>query len=182
MSAKHHKQIPSVQNTCLKNVKNLVNPIEELGNPFREDSGDLLAIDTKDIMPMEVVKSIKNIKKIGQDQFKAFISERLIKHARPINDPIKRDKLLIFSRPTTKAVSKKQVQIAALKDDCSLFPGFILCANLIQVISKTFSDTKTSHGLHYYPSMIISGKETKQTLFDVNFVKHLYAQLLLKSK
>lgn len=51
MSTKHHKQILSVQNTFLKNVDNLVNVIEELGNPFKEDSADLLAIDTKDIMP-----------------------------------------------------------------------------------------------------------------------------------
>ena len=36
--------------TFLKNV------IEELGNPFKEDGSEMLAIDTKDIMPMEVVK------------------------------------------------------------------------------------------------------------------------------
>lgn len=79
---------------------------------------------------MEVVESIKNIKKIGQDQFKAFVSEKMIEPARPITDPIKRNKLPIFSQPTTKDVSKKQAQVVTLKDDCSLFPGFILRANL----------------------------------------------------
>jgi len=87
MSTKH--QVPSMQNTFLKNVKNLVNAIEELGNPFKEDSGDLLALDTKDIMPTEVFETIKNIKTIGQDQYKAFVAERMVECTRPITDPIK---------------------------------------------------------------------------------------------
>ena len=128
MSTKHHEQVPSIQNTFLKNVKNLVNAIEELGNPFKEDSGDLLALDTKDIMATEVVESIKNIKTIGQDQHKAFVAERMIECTRPITDPIKRNKLPIFSWPTVKAVSKKQAQVAALNDDCSLFSRlYIAC-------------------------------------------------------
>ena len=35
----------------------LKNVIEELVNPFKEDGGELLAIDTRDIMLMEVVNS-----------------------------------------------------------------------------------------------------------------------------
>ena len=58
MSTKHHEQVLSVQNAFLKNVLNVM---EGLGNPFKEDSGDLLALDTKNIMPTEVVESIKNI-------------------------------------------------------------------------------------------------------------------------
>lgn len=58
MSTKHHEQVPSVQNAFLKNVLNVM---EGLGNPFKEDSGDLLALDTKNIMPTEVVESINNI-------------------------------------------------------------------------------------------------------------------------
>ena len=120
-STKHHEQVPSVQNAFLKNVKSLVSSMEDLGNPFKEDSGDLLALDTKDIMPSEVVESVKNIKKIGQSQYKAFVTERMVERTRPITHPIKRNKLPLFSRPTTKTVSKKQAQVSALKDDCSLF-------------------------------------------------------------
>lgn len=148
MSTKHHKQIPSVQNTFL-NVDNLLNAIEELGNPFKMDSGDLLAIDTKDIMPTEVVESIKNIKKIGQDQFKAFVSEKMIKPTRPITDPIKRNKPLLFSRPNTKDASKKQAKVVALKDDFSLFPGFISRANFVKGDLQDFFRHETSQGLCY---------------------------------
>lgn len=95
--------------------------MEDLGNPFKEDSGDLLAIDTKDIMPVEVVESVQNIKKIGQSQYKAFVTERMVERTKPITHPIKWNKLPLFSRPTAKAVFKKQAQVSALKDDCSLF-------------------------------------------------------------
>lgn len=127
-STKHHEQVPSLQNTFLKNVKSLVNAVEELGNPFKEDSGDLLSLDTKDIMPKEVVESVKNIQKVGQDQYKAFVTEKMIQRTKPITDPIKRNKLPLFSRLPIKAASKKQAQVAALKDDCSLFSRlYIAC-------------------------------------------------------
>ncbi len=38
---RHHEQIPSVQKTFLSHVKNVVNVIEELGNPFSDASTDL---------------------------------------------------------------------------------------------------------------------------------------------
>ena len=66
-------------------------------------------------------RSVQNIKKIGQSQYKAFVSERMVERTKPITHPIKRNKLPLFSRPTTKTVSKKQAQVSALKDDCSLF-------------------------------------------------------------
>lgn len=46
-------------------MKSFINAIEELGNLFKEDSGDLFVFDTKDIMSIEVVEFIKNIKIIG---------------------------------------------------------------------------------------------------------------------
>ncbi|KAK3747214.1 hypothetical protein QZH41_014645, partial [Actinostola sp. cb2023] len=73
---KHHDQMTSVQKTFVKEVKALIDAVEELGNPFREDSGELLVLDTKDIMPKEVVDSVKNIEKLGHDQYTAFVKER----------------------------------------------------------------------------------------------------------
>jgi len=46
----HHEQKPGVQSTFLKDVVNTVSCFEELGNPFTEESENLMAIHTKDIM------------------------------------------------------------------------------------------------------------------------------------
>ena len=46
ISTKHHEQTPSIQKAFANDVKSLVATVEELGNPFLEDSGDLLTLDT----------------------------------------------------------------------------------------------------------------------------------------
>jgi len=48
---KHHEQIPTTQRSFLEKVQRLTNTLEEMGNPFQEESGDLLSLDTKDIAP-----------------------------------------------------------------------------------------------------------------------------------
>ena len=48
-SAKHHEQVLSTQNAFFKDVTSLVNSIDQLGIPFKEDSGDLLSMDKIDI-------------------------------------------------------------------------------------------------------------------------------------
>ena len=52
---RHHEQVPSVQKAFAKDVKSLIGVIEQMGNPFCEDSADLLVLDTKEIVPKCVV-------------------------------------------------------------------------------------------------------------------------------
>ena len=47
---RHHDQVSSIQVSFQKDVLSLVSTFEEMGNPFEEDSKDLLVLDTKDIM------------------------------------------------------------------------------------------------------------------------------------
>ena len=83
-SAKHHEQVRSVQKHFLENAKDLVNTKEEMGNPFQEDSGDLLALDTKEIMPKEVVESVNKIQNLVQNQYKAFVNDRMIERKKQL--------------------------------------------------------------------------------------------------
>lgn len=46
----------AVQAAFKKAVLSLVSAIEEMGNPFQEDSTDLLVLDSKEIMDETVVK------------------------------------------------------------------------------------------------------------------------------
>ena len=127
---KHHEQVPSLQNAFLKDVKNLVNAMEDLGNPFKEDSGDLLTLDTKVIMPIVVVESVKNIQRIGKDQYNTFVREVILReeNEKAVTQPIKRNKLPLFGRLPATTVSKTKAKVAALKDDCSLFSRlYIAC-------------------------------------------------------
>ena len=125
-SIKHHDQNPGIQASCFTEISSLVNVIEEMGNPFMEDSGDLLTLDTKDIMEEPVVSSVRNVVNLGQTQYSLFVQERFLERSKPINEPIKKNKLQLFSSPKTQV--KKKTQTAALKDDCALFSRlFIAC-------------------------------------------------------
>ena len=64
----HHEQMPSVQKAFFKDVQALISVLEEMGNPFTEDSTDLIVLDTKEIMPECVVQVIKTAKQKGQSQ------------------------------------------------------------------------------------------------------------------
>ena len=48
MNTHHHDQTRSVQSAFAKYVHSLVSVIEDLGNPFEEESFDLLFLDSKE--------------------------------------------------------------------------------------------------------------------------------------
>ena len=110
-----------MQSTFLKDVVNTVSCFEELGNPFTEESENLMAIHTKDIMDDSVLATVKKAHKVGEEQFCLFVKERFIDRSKPVTDPRKKNNLPTFSTPTKKAVSKDQAKVKLLKEDCSLF-------------------------------------------------------------
>lgn len=123
---KHHEQTPAAQVTFAKEVANLISTIDDMGNPFSEDSGDLLTLDTKDIMDPAVVKTVNSAFSVGQKQYDLFVKERFVHRSKPITEPIKKNKLPLFARQ--KPPLKQKSQLAILKDDCVLFSRlYIAC-------------------------------------------------------
>ena len=57
---KHHVQSPSVQQRFVAHTKALVIAFQEAGNPFDEDSHEVVIIDTKEVMLNNVARSIMN--------------------------------------------------------------------------------------------------------------------------
>ena len=81
-----------VQERFQTQVRALVHSFETLGNPFKEDSDDLLVLDTKEIASTQVVTTVNGIENAGQEQFQMFLEERLIKHKKEVTDIIKLNK------------------------------------------------------------------------------------------
>ena len=96
-----------------------------MGNPFVEESDDLLVLDNigaRNILDASVVETIKMIEELGKMQYEAFVTERLEKRTASLYEPIKRSKLALFSSPPScKKKSKDKMQIGSLKSNCSLF-------------------------------------------------------------
>ena len=118
---RHHEEVKGVQDAFRKEVKSLRATIEEMGNPFMESSGDLLVLDTHDIVDSSVTDTIENIVKNGKRQYEEFVTKCLVKRNKSLFDPIQTNKNFLFSCPPQKTVSKQKMQIATLKQNCSLF-------------------------------------------------------------
>ena len=83
------------------NVHSLVDVIEEMGNPFLEDRAYLLQLDTGDIVEDTGVTLMRQAEETGQRQYEDFQKERLVEQSRSLMDPIKKNKLSLFSHPST---------------------------------------------------------------------------------
>ena len=121
VDTRHHDQTPSIQTAFAKDVRSLVSVSEDLGNPFEEESTDLLVLDTKEITDHTSVKAVQNVRRIGQEQFQAFSRECLIERSESIDDVIHRNELKLFGSACKKNVSKGKQQLASLKSDMGLF-------------------------------------------------------------
>ena len=125
----NHEQMKSVQERFQMQVRALVHSFETLGNPFKEDSDDLLVLDTKEIASMQVVTTVNGIENPSQEQFQMFLEERLIKHKKEVTDVIKLNKFALFSNP--RVTFKREAGSHLPKAE--LFPVF----SVIHFLSST---------------------------------------------
>ena len=102
-----HDQHSGVQ-AAFHQVRTLATVTEEMGNPFLEDSQDLLVIDTRDVMDVAVADTVRKVKSLGEEQYKKFVEERLKLCTKPVTETLPKNKLPLFSRPPVKTQSKQK--------------------------------------------------------------------------
>ena len=67
------------------------------------------------------VETVRNVKKIGQEQFQAFNRECLVERTKSIDDSIRRNKLKVFNTSTPRSVSKGKQEQTSIRSDVALF-------------------------------------------------------------
>ena len=138
-SKKHHEQNPTTQKKFAKDVKALVDTLEEMGNPFLEDNGDLLTLDTKIIMSKEVIQTINTIEENGQKQYNTFLSERLsAPQNMSLSKTITKNNYPLFSKVSVKQPSKIKEQVKYLESNCKLFSGLYIGSQFRQGNTNNF--------------------------------------------
>ena len=90
---RHHEQVAGKQNRFQKHVKQVVEMFEEMGNPFMDDSTELVSMVSKSIADESVVKSTYGIEDLGREKYHEFVQKRLIHRSVAIDDPIPQNKL-----------------------------------------------------------------------------------------
>ena len=101
-------------------------------NPFMEESEGLSVLDIRDVADPAIVQIVREIEKTGQDQYK-YMTERMIERTTSVFDPISKNQIPLFSRPSSRGLSKTKQTITSLKSDCTLF-------------SRLYIATQTRHG------------------------------------
>ena len=120
---RHHDQSATTQSKFSQHVRAMVETIEEMGNPFEEDSTDLIVLDTREIMTDEAVSNLQSIKSAGKSQYEKFVIDRLERRVVPVSDIISKNNMAVFQKknPHPNKTSKAFHQIRSLKNSCELF-------------------------------------------------------------
>jgi hypothetical protein len=152
---KHHDASKAVQTAFDKDVKALVTAMSNMGNPFVEESGSIVVLDSKDVASTDMVNTVKQVEKIGKDQYDVYVKERLIDKTKSIMDTIKKNNLPLFSQPRKRVVSKAQMKISSLKSNCALFSRlYIGCQSRDGNLEEFFSHENQA----YPPSLSQMGE------------------------
>ena len=77
----------------------MTDSLEEIGNPFLEETKGLMRLETRDIIDSAVITSVFQIE---EQQYETFLKDLLLQQTTPISEPIKKNKLQLFSRPSPK--------------------------------------------------------------------------------
>ena len=114
--ADHHEVQRSFQVSFFKDMKSLVTTIEDFGDPFLEESDDLIVLDTKEIAEPAAVTILRQIEALGKEQCNQFITEGLLNRTKSRYDPIKRNKLSLFNFSPPKESCKTSQQLSIDED------------------------------------------------------------------
>ena len=85
-----------------------------MGNPFLEDSVDILTLDTNIFMTKDATRTVNAVEQIGQRQFSEFVEDRLKSPSnKPLSDIVSKNKWALFSTHQAKQRSRSKEQVAS---------------------------------------------------------------------
>ena len=114
----HHDQTKRTQRAFSEKVLKLYS-MKEMGNPFLEETNDLLTLETKVIGMSAAAEMVISHHQNGRIRFQEFMKVLESEDISSFYEPIMRDKIDFFNqKPEPVSGDLKQ---KVLKDDCRLF-------------------------------------------------------------
>ena len=151
---KYHEQTPSEKKRFSKNVNDLVSAFQQAGNPFLEESKDLIALDSKNIANQNAVDNMREFAESGAKQFNEFFNDCLKEKKTSIYEIIKKNKFAIFTQPSKPNKASNKMEITTLKKSCQFFSQlYITCQVRDGNLNEFFSHENGS----YPPSISKNG-------------------------
>ena len=101
-----------------------------MGNPFSDTSGDLLVLDTREVVNAAVVDSVQDMKVLGETQCNEFFKTPLMDRTTALNDRIEKNNLQLFQWRAEKQKSRTQEQLLSMKHDRNLFSTLYIASQI----------------------------------------------------
>ena len=79
----------------------------DLGNPYTDESADLMDLDQIIIMPQEVVDNVRNIKGLGVCKYQNFAKNMILSKNQAFTAPISQNNIKLFKHAITSTNSFK---------------------------------------------------------------------------
>ena len=96
-------------------MKSLPSVIEDVGNPFLDNSNALLDLETKNVVPETVAQNLYELENVGDKQYQDFIEKIIWKQWVPLSDTIGQNKLSPFKTVDSQSTLKKDEQLSTTK-------------------------------------------------------------------
>ncbi|KAJ8372700.1 hypothetical protein AAFF_G00277690 [Aldrovandia affinis] len=139
----HHEETERAQRVFFENVGKLSQAMKDMGNPFQEESRDLLSLDTKDIAHHTAAELIGTHLEKGKVRFQEFMKGLEGEEESTFYEPIKKNRVDFFRQVPASVDSSKQ---KVLKEDCQLFSKlFISCQSRECDLKEFFRHENQSH-------------------------------------
>ena len=157
--------------------ESLKRAIDEMGSPFSETSVDLLVLDSRNIADSAVADTMWHIERLGFDQYFMYVNKRLVNQTVPVSDPIMCNKLCLFSWPSVKEISRKQLQLESLKMTAHYFLGCTLLPKYSILAWMSSSSMKISPIHHHHHCWV--SQELEQSQIDYTAWKVLLLLIVI---
>ena len=119
----HHEQYPKFQSDYKSDVIALVDAFEQLGNPFLEDSGELLNLDQSIFMPQDVVDNVRKVKDIGFQLYTTFPNKGVSYQEEAFAATLHKTNLKLFNVSLSEPRRKSEVSV--IKNQQANYPDFV---------------------------------------------------------
>jgi len=116
----HHEQASAAQQRFCRHLEGLYQTIIRMGNPFEVDCAELVTL-SRDCAPDDSVVNLRTLEKVGKDQYNDYVQSVLTTCDRSIHDPIKRNKITIYTKTKKKPASIQGFKIKLLRNDLKIF-------------------------------------------------------------
>ena len=119
--SKHHEEAHATQKDFLQKVKRPQAILAEMGNPFEEESSELHALDTHDVVDTQVAENMARLSDTGKKKYSNFMNSLNNREKSTFDESLKKNKCGLFGHKGKQDTTSSKSKLDILKNDYKLW-------------------------------------------------------------